>query len=80
MRLHVFVVLVLLQSTTVVAVPLLQRLGGLSAHDLSVLLGMLDDDGNGQIKASELVDVFDGVDNDQLTLSDCNGEDFPHHW
>eukprot|EP01051_Picozoa_sp_SAG22_P008968 SAG22_NODE_716_length_7715_cov_6.435399_3_plen_1185_part_00 len=57
-----------------------RQLGGLSPHDLNVLLWMLDDDGNGQLGAHELVDVFDGVDNDQLTLTDCAGETFPHHW
>ena len=32
------------------------------------------------IAAHEMVDMFDGVDNDALAIKDCNGKAYPHHW
>ena len=58
----------------------LVRMGALTPEQLMALYHMLDDDGSGDLGVHEVVDVFDGVDNDALTLQDCAGNDFPHHW
>jgi hypothetical protein len=51
-----------------------------SVSQLKILMSLLDDDGNGQLNPHELIDVFDGINNDALSLKDCNGKSAPHHW
>ena len=59
---------------------LLSRLGGLSAQEIAMLMSMLDDNGDGELTSHEMIDVFDGVDNDVLAIDDCNGNSMPHSW
>ncbi len=33
-----------------------------------------------QLTVHEMIDLFDGIDNDALLLDDCNGNPAPHHW
>ena len=58
------------------------------------LFWLLEDDGSdsraghypwsGSLTVHEMIDLFDGVNNDALLLSDCNGAwgtaPMPHHW
>eukprot|EP01050_Picozoa_sp_SAG11_P006466 SAG11_NODE_502_length_8891_cov_4.603731_6_plen_85_part_00 len=54
-------------------VELISRLGGLTPQEIAALMSMLDDDGDGQLTSHEMIDVFDGVDNDALAINDCTG-------
>jgi hypothetical protein len=47
---------------------------------LMELMKLLDDDSSGGLSPHELIDVFDGKDNDKLLIKDCNGHLMNHHW
>ena len=33
-----------------------------------------------QLTVHEMIDLFDGIDNDALLINDCNDLPSPHHW
>ena len=47
---------------------------------LEALYSLLDDDGSGSLTVHEMIDLFDGINNDALLIDDCNGNPAPHHW
>eukprot|EP01052_Picozoa_sp_SAG31_P010384 SAG31_NODE_568_length_14006_cov_4.252119_4_plen_164_part_00 len=53
---------------------------GLSVEQLQALYSLLDDDGDGALTVHEMIDMFDGVNNDALLIADCAGNPNPHHW
>lgn len=52
----------------------------ISQVDLVAIFRKVDDSDNEKIELSELVDLFDGQDNNALVLPDCSNEDFPDYW
>ena len=52
----------------------------LTEAEMLQLFAKLDNDKTGTIAVSELVDVFDLVDNGALTVPDCQGNQYPHRW
>ena len=44
------------------------------------MYSLLDDDGSGSLTVHEMIDLFDGVNNDALLINDCNDAPMPHHW
>jgi len=57
-----------------------RQLQQLTAEQLKILMSLLDDDKNGKINIHEMMDVFDGVNDDALGIKDCDGNTYPHHW
>ena len=49
-------------------------------EQLEALYSLLDDDGSGSLTVHEMIDLFDGVNNDALLINDCNDAPMPHHW
>ena len=47
---------------------------------LEALYSLLEDDGSGSLTVHEMIDLFDGVNNDALLIDDCNNAPMPHHW
>lgn len=56
------------------------RMQELSVEQLQALYSLLDDDGDGALTVHEMIDLFDGVNNDALLIADCAGNPNPHHW
>ena len=56
------------------------RLQELNLEQLEALYSLLDDDGSGSLTVHEMIDLFDGINNDALLIDDCNGNPAPHHW
>ena len=52
----------------------------ISQVDLISLFRKVDDSDNEKIELDELVDLFDGQNNNALVLPDCNDADFPDYW
>jgi hypothetical protein len=57
-----------------------ERMQELSVEQLTALYSLLDDDGDGALTVHEMIDLFDGVNNDALLIEDCDGNPNPHHW
>eukprot|EP01052_Picozoa_sp_SAG31_P025789 SAG31_NODE_2285_length_6011_cov_5.276556_2_plen_167_part_00 len=58
----------------------LRQMQELSVEQLQALYSLLDDDGDGALTVHEMIDLFDGVNNDALLIEDCQGNPNPHHW
>jgi len=56
------------------------KLQELNLQQLEALYALLDDDGDGALTVHEMIDLFDGINNDALLIDDCNGNPAPHHW
>ena len=56
------------------------RLQQLSIEQLEALYSLLDDNKDGKLSVHEMIDLFDGINNDALLIKDCNGKPMPHHW
>lgn len=52
----------------------------ISQVDLITLFRKVDDSRNEKIELDELVDLFDGQNNNALVLPDCDDADFPDYW
>ena len=57
----------------------LNRMQELNIQQLEALYSLLDDDGNGKLTVHEMIDLFDGINNDALLIEDCEGNLNPHH-
>jgi hypothetical protein len=57
----------------------LNRMQELNLQQLEALYSLLDDDGNGKLTVHEMIDLFDGINNDALLIEDCAGNPMPHH-
>jgi hypothetical protein len=57
----------------------LNRMQELNIQQLEALYSLLDDDGNGKLTVHEMIDLFDGINNDALLIDDCDGNPNPHH-
>ena len=57
----------------------LSRMQELNIQQLEALYSLLDDDGDGKLTVHEMIDLFDGINNDALLIDDCDGNPFPHH-
>jgi hypothetical protein len=67
----------------VAVLPVLTAAAGaryLRVTQLEALYSLLDDDKDGKLSVHEMIDLFDGVNNDALLIKDCNNKAFPHHW
>ena len=58
----------------------LSRMQQLNIQQLEALYSLLDDDGDGELTVHEMIDMFDGINNDALLVADCDGNPNPHHW
>ena len=52
----------------------------ISQVDLISIFRKVDDSNNERIELDELIDLFDGQDNQALVLPDCDNADFPDYW
>ena len=52
----------------------------ISQIDLITIFRKVDDSNNEKIELDELMDLFDGQDNQALVLPDCDNADFPDYW
>ena len=57
----------------------LSRMQELNIQQLEALYSLLDDDGDGELTVHEMIDLFDGINNDALLIDDCDGNPNPHH-
>ena len=57
----------------------LSRMQELDINQLEALYSLLDDDGDGELTVHEMIDLFDGINNDALLIDDCDGNPNPHH-
>ena len=57
----------------------LNRMQELNIQQLEALYSLLDDDGDGELTVHEMIDLFDGINNDALLIDDCDGNPNPHH-
>ena len=57
----------------------LSRMQELDINQLEALYSLLDDDGDGELTVHEMIDLFDGINNDALLIEDCDGNPNPHH-
>ena len=55
------------------------RLQQLSVVQLEALYSLLDDNKDGKLSVHEMIDLFDGINNDALLIDDCEGNPMPHH-
>jgi hypothetical protein len=44
------------------------------------LYKLLDDNKDGKLGVKEMIDLFDGQNDDSMVVKDCNGKNVPHHW
>jgi hypothetical protein len=51
----------------------------LNIQQLEALYSLMDDDGDGELTVHEMIDLFDGINNDALLIDDCDGNPNPHH-
>ena len=66
-------------STQLAAKWALSRMQELDINQLEALYSLLDDDGDGELTVHEMIDLFDGINNDALLIDDCDGNPNPHH-
>ena len=66
-------------STQLAAKWALSRMQELDINQLEALYSLLDDDGDGELTVHEMIDLFDGINNDALLIDDCDGKPNPHH-
>jgi hypothetical protein len=55
------------------------RMQEMNIQQVEALYSLLDDDGDGEFTVHEMIDLFDGINNDALLIDDCNGNPMPHH-
>jgi hypothetical protein len=48
-----------------------RRVQSMSTQDMMALMALL---------VHEMIDLFDGVNDDSMVVKDCNGKNVPHHW